>query len=74
MVQRKSLARVDRDLYALAGLYVALGMCYIFFEKFIVNYRPVILDEGLEASFPSSHTMLATLPLGAFSLIFSPFL
>ena len=70
MVQRKSLARVDRDLYALAGLYVALGMCYIFFEKCIVNYRPVILDEGLEASFPSSHTMLATcLLLAAFEQV-----
>ena len=59
LIARKSLAKVDRDIFLLAGLYCALAVCYIFFEKVIINYRPVILDEGLEASFPSSHTMLS---------------
>ena len=49
----------DKDILLLGGLYAALAVCYLFFEKCIINYRPVILDEGLEASFPSSHTMLA---------------
>ncbi len=60
LVTRKSLKKVDADLFALAGLYAALVLVYVFFEKCVVNYRP-ILDEtkGLEPSFPSSHTMLS---------------
>lgn len=61
LVTRRSLKKVDADLFVLAGLYVALMLAYVLFEKCIVNYRPLILDEakGLEASFPSSHTMLS---------------
>ena len=43
----------------LGFFYILLGIVYIFFEKVIINYRPVILENELEASFPSSHTMLA---------------
>ncbi len=64
LVTRKSFAKVDLDLYFLAGCYVVMGALYVFFEKCIVNYRPMILDEGLEASFPSSHTMLVIVVFG----------
>lgn len=59
LVQKKSLKEVDRRLLLLGCLYVLLGITYIFFEKVIINYRPVIMDGELEASYPSSHTMLA---------------
>ena len=61
----RSLKKVDPDLYALAGAYALAAVFYVLFEVFVINYRPVILDEGLEASFPSSHTMLILTILGA---------
>lgn len=59
LVKEKSLVKVDKRLYGLATFYALFAAVYIFFEKVIINYRPVILDEGLEASYPSSHTLLA---------------
>lgn len=58
LVQRKSLWKVDVQILLLGAFYVLLAACYLFFEKVIVNFRPVILEGGLEASYPSSHTML----------------
>ena len=59
LIKRKSLLKVDRRLLLLGGLYVLLGIFYILFEKVIINYRPILMDGELEASYPSSHTMLA---------------
>ena len=47
------------ELYALACVYVAVVLFYAFFELVVVNYRPVLIDGVLEASYPSSHSMLA---------------
>jgi len=58
LVTRKSLKKIDFDIYALAGLYVCVMAAYVFFEIFIINRRPVLVDGELEASFPSSHTMI----------------
>ncbi len=59
LIKCKKLKLVDKDLYLLASVYVIVAIVYIFFEKCIVNYRPVTVGGALEASFPSSHTMLA---------------
>ncbi len=58
LIQRKSLKKVDSTLLILAGFYVLVGLVYLGFEVLCLNCRPVILDEGLEASYPSSHTFL----------------
>ena len=60
MIKRRSLLKVDREIWALGGLFIAVIGCYVFFEKYIINYRPVIMpgETAPEASFPSSHTML----------------
>ena len=57
-IKRKSLLKVDRSLLALGGFYVVVLAAYIFFEIVVINYRPVLIDGYLEASYPSSTTML----------------
>ena len=44
---------------ALGGFYLAVMAFYVPFEKAVVNYRPVLIEGVLEASYPSSTTMLA---------------
>lgn len=58
LIKHKKLKMVDKDLYLLALVYVIVAIVYALFEKCIVNYRPVLIGGVLEASFPSSHTML----------------
>ena len=57
----KSLKKVDRNVIALGVLYAVTIALYIVFEKAEINYRPIIMpgETEPEASFPSSHTMLA---------------
>ena len=50
---------VDKRILFLGCFYILLGIVYIFFEKVIINYRPFLQEGILEASYPSSHTMLA---------------
>ncbi len=64
LIQRKSLLKVDRSVLALGFVYVAVIILYVLFEKLAVNVRPVITDEGLEPSYPSTHTMLILTILG----------
>ena len=64
LVQRRSLFEVDRDILLLGAFYVLTLILYIFFDKVPINYRPIILDEGLEPSFPSTHSMLALVICG----------
>ncbi|MCR5097535.1 MAG: phosphatase PAP2 family protein [Lachnospiraceae bacterium] len=66
-LRSKQAGGADHEFYILAGLYVAMGILYVLFEKVIINYRPEILpgETGVEASFPSSHTMLACVVFGS---------
>ena len=57
-IKRKSLFKVDRGIIALGGFYVAVMAVYILFEFVIINSRPTLIDGYLEASYPSSTTML----------------
>ena len=57
-IKRKHLLAVDHSILALGGFYVVVMAAYVFFELCVVNYRPVLIEDVLEASYPSSTTML----------------
>lgn len=57
-IQRKSIWKVDFSILALGGFYLLVLAAFVFFELFPVNYRPILIDGVLEASYPSSTTML----------------
>ena len=69
LIERKSLLKVDREIYILALFYVLVVGVYVFFEKFIVNYRPILIDGVLEASYPSSHTLMSICLCGSSIII-----
>ena len=57
-IQRKNLFHVDFSLLVLGGFYMIVLAAYLLFEAHVVNYRPVLINGYLEASYPSSTTML----------------
>ena len=58
LVKRRSLFKVDTDIILLGIYYVIVIACYIIFEMIPINYRPVLIEGRLEASYPSSTTLL----------------
>ena len=56
--QRRSLFLVDRSLFILGGFYILVFLIFIFFEIYVINYRPILINGCLEASYPSSTTLL----------------
>ena len=59
-IKRKSLRLVDGSILALGAFYVGVIAVYILFEFVVINRRPVLIEGYLEASYPSSTTMLVT--------------
>ena len=57
-IKRKSLRRVDGSIIALGVFYLSVIAVYILFEYVVINRRPVLIDGFLEASYPSSTTLL----------------
>ena len=57
-IKRKGVLKVDRTILALGGFYIVVMAVYLLFETVVINYRPVLINRYLEASYPSSTTML----------------
>ena len=55
---RKSIRKVDFDLWVLGGFYLLMLAVYLLFESVVINYRPVLIHGFLEVSYPSSTTLL----------------
>ena len=58
LVRKKSLLQVERDIIFLGVYYGIVIVGYLVFEMFPINYRPILIDGRLEASYPSSTTLL----------------
>lgn len=69
-IRRRSIRRVDRSLLVLGGFYLVVLAVFVLFEVLAINYRPILINGVMEASYPSSTTMLAmcVLPTAAFQL------
>lgn len=63
-IKRKSLRRVDKWLYIMFGSYALIVIFYLLFELIVVNYRPILSEGELQASYPSSHTLIVLTVLG----------
>ena len=57
-IKRKNLLKVDYTILVLGGFYLVVLAAYLLFESVVINYRPILINGYLEASYPSSTTML----------------
>ena len=58
LVKRKNLLKVDSDIIILGIYYIIVIMAYLIFEMIPINYRPIPIEGVMEASYPSSTTLL----------------
>jgi undecaprenyl-diphosphatase len=58
LIKRRSLLKVDYDIIFLGIYYIIVICCYLIFEMIPINYRPILIEGVMEASYPSSTTLL----------------
>ena len=69
LIKRKSIFKVDKEIIILGIFYIIVIIIYIFFEKIIINYRPILIEGFLEVSYPSSHTLMTICLCGSSIII-----
>ncbi len=70
LVRRKNLFKVDSDILLLGGYYILVIAGYLIFEMIPIDYRPILIEGRMEASYPSSTTLLvvSVMPTLAFQV------
>ena len=58
LIKRRSLLKVDIDIILLGVYYIIVIIGYLVFEMIPINYRPIPINGYMEASYPSSTTLL----------------
>lgn len=60
LIKRRQLFDVDKSILILGVFYIVVVATFVVFEKIVINYRPILIEGMLEASYPSSTTLLFT--------------
>ena len=70
LIKRRSLLKVDKDIILLGIYYILVIFGYLIFEMIPINYRPILIEGRMEASYPSSTTLLvmSVMPTLAFQV------
>ena len=58
LIRQRSLGKVDRDLLILGFYYLIVILFYLLFAELAIHYRPILIEGRMEASYPSSTTLL----------------
>lgn len=58
LVKGRGLLNVDYDILILGIYYIIVIFVYLIFEMIPINYRPILIEGRMEASYPSSTTLL----------------
>ena len=58
LVKGRGLLNVDYDILILGIYYIIVIFAYLIFEMIPINYRPILIEGRMEASYPSSTTLL----------------
>ena len=58
LIKRRSLLKVDKDIILLGIYYILVIFGYLIFEMIPINYRLILIEGRMEASYPSSTTLL----------------
>lgn len=69
-IKGKHLLLVDHSILVLGIFYIVVMAVFLLFEEVVINYRPVLIQGVLEASYPSSTTLLVmcVMPTAAMQL------
>ena len=73
-IKRKRILKVDRGILALGVFYIIVFCVYFLFENLVINYRPALINGVLEASYPSSTTMLVLCVMPTALLVLNSYL
>ena len=57
-IKRRGLLKVDHDIIFLGVYYILVIFGYLIFEMIPINFRPILIEGFMEASYPSSTTLL----------------
>ncbi|MEG2159164.1 MAG: phosphoesterase PA-phosphatase, partial [Clostridia bacterium] len=58
LIKFKSIKKVDYRIVLLGAFYLVVVFCILLFELIVVNYRPIIINDGLGSAYPSTHTLM----------------